>query len=178
MVAPRIPEAVAARTGNDQFAAPPSRSAALQTESRRRRQSRKAKWMALCPLATVLVAVLVWWSWQNGWIGVAPTPTAQASSEGQSLQIPGAVMERSLLHRVEPTYPEEALKQKAEGLVVLGATIGPDGTVQQLQPLSGPDVLSRAAVDAVKWWRFEPYKFNGQPTQVRTTIEVDFRLRD
>jgi outer membrane biosynthesis protein TonB len=33
-------------------------------------------------------------------------------------------------------------------------------------------------VDAVKWWRFEPYKFNGQPTQVRTTIEVDFRLRD
>lgn len=168
----------AARTKVDTFVAPPPRSAALQAEARRRRQARKAKWMALSPLAAILITVVVWWSWQNGWVTFEPTATAHASSEGQILKLPSSVMERNLLHRVEPTYPEEAVKHKTEGLVVLGATIGTDGAVKQVQPLSGPDVLSHAAVDAVKWWRFQPYQLNGQPAEVRTTIEVDFRLED
>jgi TonB family protein len=169
---------VGAQNAVDSFAAPPSRQAALQAESRRRRQARKAKWVALSPLAALLFTVLVWWSWQNGWVSFEPTATAHASSEGQILRLPSSVMERNLLHRVEPTYPEEAVKHKTEGLVVLGATIGTDGSVKQVEPLSGPDDLAHAAVDAVKWWRFQPYDLNGQPAEVRTTIEVDFRLND
>ena len=149
-----------------------------QAKTRGRRQSSKAKWMALSPLALVLAAVLGWWAWQNGWLGIDSAPTAEASAQQQVLSVPSSVMERTLLHRVEPTYPEEALKRKTEGLVIVGAVIGMDGAVKRVQPLSGPDVLARAAVDAVKWWRFRPYQVNGRPTEVQTTIEVDFQLHD
>jgi TonB family protein len=156
--------------------AAPAQARRTETRVRRRRQSRKAKWMALSPLILVLAAVLVWWAWQNDWIGLDSNATTSAQS--QLLKVPSSIMERSLLHRVEPTYPEEALKRKTEGLVVVDAIIGTDGAVKQVQPLSGPDVLARAAVDAVKWWRFQPYQVNGRPAQVQTTIEVDFQLHE
>jgi TonB family protein len=146
---------------------------------RRRRQSRKAKWMALSPLLFVLTLVIWWWAWQNGWIASeAATTTAQASSQTRVLNVPSSVMEHSLLHRVEPTYPDEALEKKTEGLVVVNATIGTDGAVKQVHPLSGPDNLAQAAVNAVRWWRFQPYQVDGHPTEVQTTIEVDFRLHE
>jgi TonB family protein len=145
---------------------------------RRRRQSRKAKWMALAPLMLVVSLVVCWWSWQNGWISADQTTTAAASAPERVVNVPSSEMEHNLLHRVDPTYPDEAVKKKTEGLVVVGATIGTDGAVKQVHPLSGPDLLAQAAVNAVKWWRFEPYQVNGQPTEVQTTIEVDFRLHD
>ncbi len=151
---------------------------ALTPESRRRRQSRKAKWMALSPLLLVLSLVVWWWSWQNGWIGGDQPATAHASSQYTVLTVPSSVMEHSLLHRVDPTYPDEAVKEKTEGLVVVGAIIGTDGAVKRVHTLSGPDVLAQAAMNAVKWWRFQPYEVNGRPAEVQTTIEVDFRLHN
>ncbi len=156
----------------------PLRVEALASQARRRRQSRKAKWMALSPLLVVLSLVVWWWSWQNGWIGADLSARAEASSHNPVLSVPSSVMEHSLLHRVDPTYPDEAVKEKMEGLVVVGATIGADGAVKQVHPLSGPQLLAQAAVNAVKWWRFQPYEVNGHPAEVQTTIEVDFRLHD
>lgn len=178
MVAPRVRPAAIANASEKKETVPAESAARVHAHLRRKRQSRKAKWMALSPLVLVLAAVVGWWSWQNGWIGTDPGATAQASVEDPLLKVPSSVMERSLLHRVEPTYPEEALKRKTEGLVVVGAVIGTDGAVKRVQPLSGPDILARAAVDAVKWWRFQPYQVNGRPAQVQTTIEVDFQLHD
>ena len=53
--------------------------------------------------------------------------------------------------------------------------IGEDGEVVSLKPLSGPDVLSRAAAESLRWWRFEPYKVDGRPVSVETTLAVEFQ---
>jgi protein TonB len=84
-------------------------------------------------------------------------------------------MEHLLTHKVDPVYPESAKQTGAQGMVVLDAVIGPDGKVRNLHPLSGPDVLETAALDAVRWWRFEPYRVNGKAVEVETTLVVDFQ---
>ena len=84
-------------------------------------------------------------------------------------------MEHLLTHKVDPVYPEAARETNAKGLVVLDAVIGPDGTVRDLRPVSRPDVLEPAALEAVRWWRFEPYRLNGKPVEVETTVAVEFQ---
>ena len=59
--------------------------------------------------------------------------------------------------------------------MILHAVIGADGTVIDLEPIGGPESLAVAAVEAVKWWRFQPYQVDGQPVPVETTLAVDFR---
>lgn len=87
-------------------------------------------------------------------------------------------MEQRVVHKVDPVYPQEAEKSKLQGLVVLDAIVGADGVVRSLRPISGPDLLSQSAMDAVRWWRFLPYQLNNQPVTVETTIEVEFRLSE
>jgi len=60
-------------------------------------------------------------------------------------------------------------------VAVLDAVIGIDGSVVSLRPVSGPHILTRAAMDAVQWWRFEPYRLDGQVTEAETTIAIQFR---
>jgi len=61
-------------------------------------------------------------------------------------------------------------------VVHLSATIGTDGTVQQLDVLDGPTDLIQAATDAVKHWVYKPSLLNGNPVQVQTTIDINFTL--
>ena len=82
-----------------------------------------------------------------------------------------------VVSKVQPVYPEEAKKDKVTGSVVLAATIGKDGTVEKLRVVSGPSALQRAAIDAVKQWRYQPTLLNGEPIDVLTTITVDFKLQ-
>ena len=84
-------------------------------------------------------------------------------------------MEKLVTHKIAPIYPDAAKQANIQGVVILDTTIGPDGTVLDVRPVSGPDELAPAAVDAVKWWRFQPYLVNGQAVQVKTTLAVDFR---
>lgn len=81
-------------------------------------------------------------------------------------------MAGQLVNRVDPVYPET----DAQGTVVLHAIIAPDGTVQQLSVISGPPPLQGAAVDAVRQWTYKPYLLNGEPIEVRTTINVIYTL--
>ena len=62
------------------------------------------------------------------------------------------------------------------GTVVLHAIIGTDGTVQDLQYISGPPLLMRSAMDAVHQWRYKPTMLNGEPVEVDTTVQVVFTL--
>jgi TonB family protein len=80
-----------------------------------------------------------------------------------------------LIHSVEPKYPHEAAAQKLQGPVVLEALIARDGSVADLKIVRGYFVLSRAAIAAVKQWRFQPYVVNGRAAEMRTTITVDFQ---
>ena len=82
----------------------------------------------------------------------------------------------SLLHRVEPEYPEVARQQRIQGPVVLDVHIGGDGAVQDVHVASGPPELAQASIDAVKQWRFKARRLNGRVVPMQTTITLNFRL--
>jgi TonB family protein len=89
--------------------------------------------------------------------------------------ISGGVTGGSVEHKVQPTYPREALVQHLEGPVVLHATISEQGKVQAIKTVSGNPVLARAAMDAVRQWRYHPYELNGKPVATDTQIMVNFK---
>jgi protein TonB len=97
-------------------------------------------------------------------------PILQTVSEG--------VMEGALIHRVEPVYPMIAEKMHLSGIVRLRAIIAADGSVQHLEVLSGSEILSLAARQAVEQWRYRPTLLNGVPVEVETYITVTFVLGD
>jgi TonB family protein len=85
--------------------------------------------------------------------------------------------ERALLiHSVPAGYTPEALAQKLHGLVILQATIGRDGLVEDLKIVRGNFILCKSAIAAVKQWRFQPYTVSGRAAQVQTYITVNFNL--
>lgn len=81
-----------------------------------------------------------------------------------------------LIYKPLPQYPAIARTVCQEGTVVLAATISKEGTIANLHVVSGPPMLQGAAVDAVPNWRYQPYKLNGEPVDVETTINVIFTL--
>jgi TonB family protein len=139
------------------------------------------RWFALgWTILLVLAAVaggLFWWRWNRAWqeleSGLKSNETA--SLERPQAQVPAEVMERLILHRVEPAYPAEARGANLQGIIVLDIVVGSDGSVASMRALNGPDVLARAAMDALRWWKFEPYRVNGEPAVVETTVAVEFK---
>jgi len=81
-----------------------------------------------------------------------------------------------LLTPIQPVYPAIARAARVEGTVVMEATISKTGRIESLRAVSGPEMLRRAALDAVEAARYQPYRLNGEPTEVQTTITVNFRL--
>jgi TonB family protein len=79
-----------------------------------------------------------------------------------------------LVHTVNPVYPADALAQKLHGPVVLQVVIGRDGSVEDLKIVRGYFVLGRAAISAVKQWRFQPYSVNGHAAATQTVITINF----
>ena len=96
----------------------------------------------------------------------------------QSFSEPVAVSEEAarglLTHSVDPVYPPEALAQKLHGAVVLQAVVGRDGSVEDVKLVRGYFLLGRAAIAAVKQWRFQPYNVNGHAASTQTTITINF----
>ena len=124
----------------------------------------------------VLLSGLGWWHWHQAWGELeSQIPESKPQSQQPPTYVPAEVMQGLLTHKIEPIYPEAARQAKVQGVVVLDAVIGVDGTVVDLHAISGPDELASAALDAVKWWRFQPYLINGQAVQVKTRLAVDFR---
>jgi protein TonB len=78
--------------------------------------------------------------------------------------------------RVQPIYPQMAKTTRTQGTVVLSATIGKEGKIQDLKVVSGPPLLRQAALDAVSQWEYKPYLLSGEPVEVLTDIEVVFNL--
>jgi TonB family protein len=105
-------------------------------------------------------------------------PAAQTTDPSEAMHVSAAVIAGNLLTRVDPIYPEIARAAKVEGAVVLHAIIGKDGSMQSLTAISGPEMLTGAALDAVKDWKYRPYLLNGEPVEVDTTITVNFTLEE
>ena len=78
------------------------------------------------------------------------------------------------ISQIQPIYPADAKATHVQGVVVLHAIISKTGTIENLQVISGPPMLTGSAMDAVKRWRYKPYLLNGEPTEVDTTINVNF----
>ena len=87
------------------------------------------------------------------------------------------VMEGMLTYRVMPRYPPVAVAIHLSGTVVLQATISRSGAIENLRVVGGPALLEQAALDAVKQWRYRPYQLNGEPVEVETTVNVEFKLQ-
>ena len=81
-----------------------------------------------------------------------------------------------LIKRVAPRYPEEARQKAIQGTVVLNVILRKDGSVSVQSVAEGDPLLSPAAIEAVRQWRYEPFVLNGQPVEVETKISVVFTL--
>lgn len=93
-----------------------------------------------------------------------------------TVRIGESVMAGMILRRVQPIYPEITRMGRLSGTVILHATVSRDGSVNQLQVVSGPMLLRESALDAVRQWQYKPYLLNGEPVDVDTTISVVFKL--
>jgi len=103
-------------------------------------------------------------------------PVTEPKIAPQKVRVSSGVAEGLLVHQVLPRYPQPARQARVEGTVVLQVIIGKDGTVQSLHVVSGHPMLTQAATDAVKQWRYKPYSLDGEPVEADTQINVKFTL--
>jgi TonB family protein len=137
-------------------------------------KQRGREWLILLFSALVLLAVL-WWRWNRGWEDLESDLRKNDTILRPEANVPADVMEKLVTHRVDPDYPVAARQNNLRGVVVLDVIVGRDGSVASVHPLNGPDVLAQSAMDALRWWRFEPYRVNGQAEVVETTVAVEFK---
>jgi protein TonB len=110
-----------------------------------------------------------------GGIGSAPAPVVKIAPP-KRVNVSSGVVAGLKIGGVNPTYPPIARAAHVSGAVVLHAIISKNGTIQNLQVISGPEMLRSAATEAVRTWRYRPYVLNGEPTEVETTITVNFNF--
>jgi protein TonB len=101
----------------------------------------------------------------------APPPPAQP------LRVGGNIKQPTKVRDVRPAYPATAQSSKVQGIVIIEATIGPDGRVRDARILRSVPLLDEAALEAVRQWEYEPTLMNGKPTAVIMTVTVNFRLQ-
>jgi periplasmic protein TonB len=145
-------------------------------------------------LAWVLVAAGVQTPFALGQTQAAPpvdgTNNAPAAPAGElapppvtlkpigPMRISGGVMAGERISFVPPVYPEEAKSAKLSGSVVLRVIISKDGAVENAQVMSATNhMFDQASIDAVKQWRYKPFLLNGQPTEVDTSVMLNFSLK-
>lgn len=111
---------------------------------------------------------------------IVPAARAQATSTTPAPRNPaeasGVIQPTKLIHSVAPKYPKDAKAAHVEGTVVLKVKITKEGTVTDVEFVSGPDALKDAAIAAVQKWKYEPMKFKGKPMDTDTKISVVFSL--
>lgn len=109
--------------------------------------------------------------------GTAPVFTAPPPPITKPLPIGGQIKEPAKIHHVAPVYPAIAQSAKIFGMVIIEATIGRDGTVTETKVLRSVALLDKAALDAVRQWRFTPTLLNGVAVPIVMTVMVNFELR-
>jgi protein TonB len=108
-----------------------------------------------------------------GGVGAAPPPPKPAQ---QRIRQGGQVQAAKLVNKVQPMYPPLARQTRISGTVRLHAIIAKNGSVEQLEVISGHPLLVQAALDAVRQWKYQATTLNGENVEVDTTIDVIFSL--
>jgi TonB family protein len=93
------------------------------------------------------------------------------------IRMGGEIAKRQLVHQVDPIYPDEARAARIGGEVLLHVVLATDGTIKELNLVQGDPILAKAALEAVKQWRYKPTLLNGKPVEVDSTISMVFRAR-
>jgi len=107
-----------------------------------------------------------------------PPPQRLKPNQSQPIRQGGIVSAARLIYQPKPEYPELARMTRVEGAVEFEAVIGKDGTIEELKVLKGHPLLAKAALEAVRQWRYQPTLLNGEPVEVITEITVNFKLTD
>lgn len=120
-------------------------------------------------------------------ISASPTPQSPSPSSPtpppppkpkvvQRIRVDGQVEAAKLIYNPAPEYPSLAKMARIQGKVRLEVIISKDGTIQDLKVLNGHPLLVKAALDAVKQWRYQQTLLSGEPVEVVTDVDVDFTL--
>ncbi len=109
---------------------------------------------------------------------IAPPPvSAPVVSKPVSnapVRVGGRILPPRLVSSVLPIYPEIAQQARVSGTVVIDATIDKAGNVAKMRVISGPELLRDAALSALRRWKYEPSKLNGQPISVEMVVSIQF----
>ena len=106
----------------------------------------------------------------------SPKTTSHTTARSQSVWIAPAQAENRLISRTEPQYPREALSAHRAGDVILEVQVAEDGSVSNIRTLSGDPLLAAAAAEAVRKWRYQPYRQHDHPAQFQTDVTLSFSL--
>jgi protein TonB len=114
-------------------------------------------------------------------VGDSPSGTQfsfNAPGPSPYLKVSSNVMASNVISSPAPGYPMLARIAHVRGQVVLQALIARDGSVSTTHVLSGNRLLRGAAEEAVRRWRYRPFRVNGHSVGVDTTVTVDFHHAD
>ncbi len=107
----------------------------------------------------------------------ASSALALPAAKPMRVTISGKVMAQKVKSKVAPVYPAQAKSKGIEGTVRLHVVLATNGTVTQVQVVTGAPALVRSAIEAVKQWVYEPTLIDGQPVEVDTVVEVNYTLK-
>ena len=105
-----------------------------------------------------------------------PPPPAEAAQTPTRIRVGGMVQEANLVTKADPVYPPLAMQARISGQVRFTVIIGKDGSILNIQLVSGHPLLVAAAKDAVQQYVYRPTLLNGSPVEVVTTVDVNFVL--
>lgn len=131
--------------------------------------ARMAAAFALMMIAGALVA---WRYWHMEWVELQQQADAVSATSTQRVMLPPGVIDPLMVHKVDAVLP--AGETNKNGIALVHIVVAPDGTVVDARPENGTELLNRAAMDAVKDWRFQPYRVGGTPVEIETTVAVEF----
>jgi periplasmic protein TonB len=155
---------------------PPATSPALMVQNGSSRQPKpepEAQEAEQAPEATSIATGTS----TNALSGIVDTTAINAQkAPQQTLKISQGVSQGLIVKRVQPIYPPQARQIRREGIVELQANVSKSGSISGVKQLSGDPVLGRAAMDAVRQWKYKPYYLNGEPIEVETQVTVNFKL--
>jgi periplasmic protein TonB len=111
--------------------------------------------------------------------GTAGKPSQAQPADHEEKQPPTIPMKEAKEHvvtRVDAPYPPIANMAHVSGVVTIGVEVDSEGNVTKVVPINGPAMLTNAAADAVKQYKFRPFEIDGKPAVVRTGVQVKFVL--
>ncbi len=116
-------------------------------------------------------------------IGGAGTPPQNNAASGtsqpaQRARVSQGVAEGLIVSKVPPIYPPLARQARIQGTVVVKALINQTGDVESVELVSGHPMLTPAALDAVRQWKYRPFLLNGKAVAVETQVMVNFTLSE